>query len=115
MSTATKLSMTIAAVALLIGAVFAAAGPTQPMKNIVRIRGVFTDSSSWARVIAILQAKGYNVTAVQKPLTSFADDVAATNRVLAQQIGQVILVGHSWGGAVITEAGWIRKWPASFT
>ena len=72
---------------------------------IVLVHGAFADGSSWAKVIKILQAKGYNVTAVQNPLTSFADDVAATNRALALQTGPVILVGHSWGGVVITEAG----------
>ena len=77
----------------------------KPLKNIVLVHGAFADGSSWAKVIAILQAKGYNVTAVQNPLTSFADDVAATNRALASQDGPVILVGHSWGGVVITEAG----------
>ena len=56
-------------------------------------------------MIAILQAEGYNVTAVQNPLTSLADDVATTQRALALQKGPVILVGHSWGGVVITEAG----------
>jgi pimeloyl-ACP methyl ester carboxylesterase len=75
------------------------------VKNIVFVHGAFADGSSWSKVIPILQAKGYNVTAVQNPLTSFADDVAATNRALALQDGPVILVGHSWGGAVITEAG----------
>ena len=83
----------------------AAASATEPVKNIVLVHGAFADGSSWAKVITILQAKGYNVTAVQNPLTSFADDVAATNRALAQQTGPVILVGHSWGGVVITEAG----------
>ena len=78
---------------------------TNGVKNIVLVHGAFADGSSWAKVIPILQAKGYNVTAVQNPLTSFADDVAATNRALALQTGPVILVGHSWGGAVITEAG----------
>jgi len=72
---------------------------------IVLVHGAFADGSSWAKVIPILQAKGYNVTAVQNPLTSFADDVAATKRALAQQEGPVILVGHSWAGVVITEAG----------
>src|SRR5712672_3504627 len=76
-----------------------------PVKNIVLVHGAFADGSSWSRVIPILQAKGYNVTAVQNPLTSLADDVAATNRALAQQDGPTILVGHSWAGVVITEAG----------
>src|SRR5258705_13910356 len=82
-----------------------AAGPTDPVKNIVLVHGGFADGSSWYKVIPILQAKGYHVTAVQNPLPSLADDVAATNRALAQQDGPVILVGHSWAGVVITEAG----------
>jgi pimeloyl-ACP methyl ester carboxylesterase len=81
------------------------AAPAQPIKNIVLVHGAFADGSSWAKVIPILQAKGYNVTAVQNPLTSLADDVAATHRALEQQGGPVILVGHSWAGVVITEAG----------
>src|ERR1700716_3020977 len=105
MSTTSKLGMTIAALALSVGMVFAAAGPAQPVKNIVHVHGAFADGSSWSKVVPILQAKGFNVTAVQNPLTSFADDVAATNRTLALQAGPVILVGHSWGGVVITEAG----------
>jgi pimeloyl-ACP methyl ester carboxylesterase len=105
MSMSSKLGMTIAAFALSIGMVFAAAGPAQPVTNIVLVHGAFADGSSWAKVIPILQAKGYNLTAVQNPLTSLADDVAATNRALALQTGPVILVGHSWGGTVITEAG----------
>src|SRR5256714_10829217 len=105
MSTRTKLSMILAALALSVGIAFAAAGPAQPVKNIVLVHGAFADGSSWAKVIPILQAKGFNVTAVQNPLTSFADDVAATKRALALQKGPVILVGHSWGGVVITEAG----------
>src|SRR6266850_2461021 len=106
MSTTTKLCMTIAALTLSLGTVrAAAAGPTDPVKNIVLVHGAFSDGSSWSKVIPILQAKGYNVTAVQNPLTSLADDVAATNRALALQDGPVILVGHSWGGVVITEAG----------
>jgi pimeloyl-ACP methyl ester carboxylesterase len=79
--------------------------PSQPVKNIVIVHGAFADGSSWSKVIRILQAKGYNVTAVQNPLTSFSDDVAATRRALALQNGPVILVGHSWAGVVITEAG----------
>ena len=76
-----------------------------PVKNIVLVHGAFANGSIWARVITILQAKGYHVTAVHLPLTSFADDVAATRRALALQEGPVILVGHSWAGVVITEVG----------
>src|SRR6266446_3400617 len=83
---------------------FAQQVPSQPVKNIVLVHGAFADGSSWSKVTRILQAKGYNVTAVQNPLTSFADDVAATRRSLALQNGPVILVGHSWAGVVITEA-----------
>lgn len=72
---------------------------------IVLVHGAFADGSSWSKVIPMLQAKGYRVTAVQNPLTSLADDVAATNRVINQQTEPVILVGHSWAGVVITEAG----------
>jgi pimeloyl-ACP methyl ester carboxylesterase len=105
MSTTSLLGITAAAMALSVAAGPVKAAPTQPVKNIVFVHGAFADGSSWAKVITILQAKGYNVTAVQNPLTSFVDDVAATNRALALQTGPVILVGHSWGGAVITEAG----------
>jgi hypothetical protein len=75
------------------------------VKNIVLVHGAFADGSSWSKVIPLLQANGFNVTSVQNPLTSFNDDVAATKRALAAQDGQVILVGHSYGGVVITEAG----------
>lgn len=76
-----------------------------PNPNIVLVHGAFADGSSWSKVIPLLQEKGYNVTAVQIPLTSLADDVAVTRRVLAMQSGPTILVGHSYGGAVITVAG----------
>ena len=76
-----------------------------PVNNIVLVHGAFADGSSWSKVIPLLQAKGYNVIAVQNPLSSLADDVAATKRVLAQTNGPVILVGHSWAGMVISEAG----------
>lgn len=75
------------------------------VRNIVLVHGAFADGSSWSPVITRLQRKGYRVTAVQNPLTSLADDVAATRRVLDRQQGGVILVGHSWGGTVVTEAG----------
>ncbi|HVE08290.1 MAG TPA: alpha/beta hydrolase [Paraburkholderia sp.] len=83
----------------------AAAPPDGAVRNIVLVHGAFVDGSSWNGVIARLQRKGYHVSAVQNPLSSLADDVAATRRVLAQQDGPTVLVGHSWGGTVITEAG----------
>jgi pimeloyl-ACP methyl ester carboxylesterase len=95
----------VALTALSVWAATVGAAPAVPVNNIVLVHGAFADGSSWAKVIPILQAKGYKVTAVQNPLTSLADDVAATNRALAQQEGPVILVGHSWAGVVITEAG----------
>src|SRR5690606_4803516 len=75
------------------------------VKNIVLVHGAFADGSSWSKVIPILQAKGYKVIAVQNPLTSLEDDVAATKRAINLMDGDVLLVGHSWGGMVITEAG----------
>src|SRR3954451_5689265 len=75
------------------------------MKNIVLVHGGFVDGSGWEGVYNILKNEGYDVSVVQNPTTSLKDDVAATQRVLAAQDGPVILVGHSYGGAVITEAG----------
>ena len=75
------------------------------VKNVVLVHGAFADGSSWAKVIPLLQAKGYNVIAVQNPLTSFEDDVAAAQRAIALMEGPVLLVAHSYGGMVITEAG----------
>lgn len=77
----------------------------QPIHNVVLVHGAFADASGWRGVYDDLTARGYNVTMVQNPLTSLADDVAATNRALERQDGPAILVGHSWGGTVITEAG----------
>jgi pimeloyl-ACP methyl ester carboxylesterase len=74
-------------------------------KNIVLVHGAFADGSGWRRVYDELTRRGYRVTIVQNPLISLADDVAATRRVLDRQDGPTILVGHSWGGTVITEAG----------
>lgn len=76
-----------------------------PINNIVLVHGQFADASGWKPVYDILTKDGYNVTMVQEPLTSLSEDVAATVRVLARQPGQSILVGHSYGGAVITQAG----------
>src|SRR5882724_5740511 len=72
--------------------------------SIVLVHGAFADGSSWNKVIPILEAGGFTVTAVQNPLKSLADDVATTKRAIESQRGDVILVGHSYGGAVITEA-----------
>jgi pimeloyl-ACP methyl ester carboxylesterase len=75
------------------------------VKNIVLVHGGFVDGSGWQGVYAILKDKGFKVSIVQNPTISLADDVAATNRVIEAQDGPVVLVGHSYGGAVITEAG----------
>ena len=75
------------------------------VKNIVVVHGAFADGSSWENVFKILKARGYTVTMVQNPLTSLEDDAGATERVLDRQDGPVVLVGHSWGGSVITQAG----------
>lgn len=80
-----------------------AANAGQP--SVVIVHGAFADGSDWAKVIPLLQVKGIKVTAVQNSLTSLADDVAATKRAIDNQPGKVVLVGHSWGGTVITEAG----------
>jgi pimeloyl-ACP methyl ester carboxylesterase len=74
-------------------------------KNVVLVHGAWADGSSWEGVYRILTKDGYRVSVVQHPTISLADDVAATRRVLAAQDGPVVLVGHSYGGAVITEAG----------
>jgi pimeloyl-ACP methyl ester carboxylesterase len=81
------------------------AAAAQPVRNIVLVHGAWVDGSGWKPVYDILTRDGYRVTVVQEPLTSLADDVAATRRVLAQQDGPAILVAHSYGGSVITEAG----------
>ncbi len=77
----------------------------QSVRNVVLVHGAFVDGSGWRGVYDDLTARGYSVTIVQNPLTSLADDVAATTRALERQNGPAILVGHSWGGTVITEAG----------
>lgn len=94
---------------IFLATLFSAAGATaqtnQPIKNIVLVHGAFADGSGWRSLYEELTRKGYKVTIVQNPLTSLEDDVAATNVVLDKQDGPTILVGHSWGGAVITQAG----------
>lgn len=75
------------------------------MRNIVLVHGAWADGSGWQSIHDILRAHGYNVSVVQNPLTSLADDVAAVKRVLSRQDGATLLVGHSYGGVVITEAG----------
>jgi len=78
---------------------------TSQIKNVVLVHGAFADGSGWQGLYKVLTKKGYNVTIVQNPLSSLEDDVKATNLALDKQDGPTILVGHSWGGTVITEAG----------
>src|SRR5687768_11459638 len=73
--------------------------------TVVLVHGAFADASSWDKVVARLQKRGLPVMTVDNPLTSLADDVAATQRAIAAAPGKVVLVGHSWGGTVITQAG----------
>jgi pimeloyl-ACP methyl ester carboxylesterase len=104
-----KASITTIARNVAAAAAIAAAGTgfvhAAEQPSVVIVHGAFADGSDWAKVIPLLQAKGVKVTAVQNSLTSLADDVAATKRAIDNQPGKVVLVGHSWGGTVITEAG----------
>ena len=79
------------------------------VKNVVLVHGAFADGSGWKGIYEVLSSKGYNVTIVQNPLSSLEDDVAATNLALDNLDGPAVLVGHSWGGAVITQAGTHNK------
>ncbi|MGH6882386.1 alpha/beta fold hydrolase [Hypericibacter sp.] len=92
------------AACLILGAT-AAPSLAAPVKCIVLVHGAWVDGSGWRPVYDILTRDGYDVAMAQEPLTSFQDDVAAVNRVLDLQTGPCILVGHSYGGSVITEAG----------
>jgi pimeloyl-ACP methyl ester carboxylesterase len=74
-------------------------------RNVVLVHGAWADGSSWSEVTSRLQAAGLNVVAVQNPLTSLSDSLAATRRALAMLDGPTVLVGHSWGGTVVSEAG----------
>ena len=75
------------------------------IKNVVLVHGAWADASSWSKLIPLLQASGLHVACTQNPLSSIADDVAAAHRMINAQDGPVLLVGHSYGGAIITEAG----------
>lgn len=94
-----------AALMLFAGCAHAPSQEIPTMKNIVLVHGAWADGSGWRGVYDALTARGYSVSIVQNPLTSLADDVAAVDRVLARLDGPAILVGHSYGGMVITEAG----------
>jgi pimeloyl-ACP methyl ester carboxylesterase len=103
-----KLAMV--AITVLSATLFAAKAPAQApipaqARNVVLVHGSWADGSSWSEVISRLQTAGLHVTAVQNPLTSLADAVAATRRILALQDGPTVLVGHSWAGTVVSETG----------
>ena len=103
-----KIGVSIASAAvlgLLAGTGVAHAAPAGAIKDIVLVHGGFVDGSGWEGVYDILKKDGYKVTIVQNPTTSLADDVAVTRRAIAAQDGPTILVGHSYGGVVITESG----------
>jgi pimeloyl-ACP methyl ester carboxylesterase len=102
-----KLILTLAAAVTALSVLGGAARPAlaDPIKNIVLVHGAWVDGSGWKPVYRILTKDGYNVSMVQVPETSFQDDVTATKRILELQTGPCILVGHSYGGSIITEAG----------
>ena len=102
--------LTVIALGMVSAMLFMAQALAQPARpaqarNVVLVHGAWADGSSWSEVIARLQAAGLHVTAVQNPLTSLADSVAATRRALALQDGPTVLVGHSWSGTVVSETG----------
>src|SRR6202790_355944 len=103
----TLAAMAAGILAATLGGFEARAQPAAPVeaRNVALIHGAWADGSSWAEVIPRLQAAGLKVTAVQNPLTTLADSVAATRRALALQDGPTVLVAHSWGGTVISETG----------
>lgn len=102
----TQFTLTLASATTLALAMFTPAiANAAPVKNVVLVHGAFADGAGWLGVYEELTKRGYQVKVVQNPLTSLDDDVSATNRLLDLQNGPTILVGHSWGGTVITEAG----------
>jgi pimeloyl-ACP methyl ester carboxylesterase len=98
-------TLALGAIALLAGDFAFAANTSKHDTSVVIVHGAFTNGSDWSKVIALLQAKGIKVQEVNNGLNSLADDVAATKRTINDQTGKVVLVGHSWAGMVITEAG----------
>src|ERR1700753_1741958 len=103
-----KISTFIASVAafgLAIGTTAVNAAPATGVKNVILVHGGFVDGSGWEGVYTILKKDGFDVAIVQNPTVTLADDVAATRQIIAQAKGPVVLVGHSYGGVVITEAG----------
>lgn len=100
----TQLSLSLAGGALVALAALTPAHAA-PVENVVIVHGALADGAGWRQVHDLLTARGYNVTIAQPPMTTLADDVAATHRILDLQDGASVLVGHSYGGMVITEAG----------
>lgn len=107
--TNTLITAAAATLALAASALTPAVAQPTGAKNVVLVHGGFVDGSGWQDVYDMLKKDGYNVTIVQNPTTSLADDVAVTKRAIAGQDGPVVLVGHSYGGVVISEAGTDEK------
>ncbi|MEX3937333.1 alpha/beta fold hydrolase [Paraburkholderia phymatum] len=107
LNTPQKLLLPLVIAGALLSAATAQAAPDPDLagKNIVLVHGAWANGSSWDKVIPLLEAKGLHVTSVQNPLTSLGDDVSAATRAIDRQNGPVVLVGHSWAGSVITQAG----------
>lgn len=105
MSFTSNLFATAASLLVVAATIPAAQAQTAPVKSVVLVHGGFVDGSGWEGVYKALTKKGYKVSIVQNPTTSLADDVAVTKRAIAAAEGNVILVGHSYGGVVVTEAG----------
>ena len=98
--------LTLSVISLIAGTSARAQGDgSVKAKDVILVHGAWADGSSWSKVIPLLERRGFHVTAVQLPLTSIADDVGAVERAIALDPGPVLLVGHSYGGIVITEAG----------
>ena len=100
-----KRSLTASVAATALALSMSGAASAEPIKNVVLVHGAFADGSGWRAVAEILQRDGYSVSVVQEPETSLAEDAAATKRIIERVNAPLILVGHSYGGAVITQAG----------